>query len=74
MDLKAGDIVERRHGRGTSRFGRIQARCELGYDCWYVTVGIGRTHIDWGRDLRPAPEEERPFPCRIGGVGRGVRE
>ena len=59
MEFKAGDIVERRHGRGSSRYGRIQ-RCQEGYDCWYVTVGVGMTHIDWGRDLRPADRALAP--------------
>lgn len=52
MDLKPGDIVERRHGRGESSYGRIIDRCQPGYDVFYVNVGIGMTHIDWARDLR----------------------
>ena len=51
--INAGDHVERRHGRGESRFGRILGRCHPGHDFYYVNVGIGMTHIDWGRDLRP---------------------
>jgi hypothetical protein len=65
MDLKAGDVVERRHGRGESRFGRIQSRCKDGCDDFDVAAGIGLTHIDWGRDLRPVddpvPPSGRPF-------------
>lgn len=54
MDLEPGDIVERRHGRGESSYGRIIDRCKPGYDVFYVNVGIGMTHIDWRRDLRLA--------------------
>ena len=68
MDCQAGNHVERRHGQGESRVGRILGRCHPSYDAYYVNVGIGMTHIDWARDLRLAePGADLPlFKAALG--------
>lgn len=68
IHLEPGDIVGRRHGRGESRFGQIIDRWKPDYVVFYVNVGIGMTHIDWARDLRPATGALRR--AEIGGIRR----
>jgi hypothetical protein len=60
VEFEAGDIVDRRHGRGDSRFGRIQGPVKEGYDYFYVTVGVGLTHLDHARNLRLARRSANP--------------
>jgi hypothetical protein len=64
MELQPGDQVERLRGDGENRFGRIQRRAHEDSDTWYVTVGVGLTHIDNGRDLRLIEESDsfKPDP------------
>lgn len=67
MTFKPGDSVERLLGAGENRYGVIQRRTADGHDSWYVTVGIGLTHIDQGRDLRLVDDEDafKPDPSTI---------
>jgi hypothetical protein len=64
MEFRPGDQVERLRGQGENRFGRIQRRAGEGHDSWYVTVGVGLTHIDQGRDLRLVEDSDafKPDP------------
>jgi hypothetical protein len=49
-----------------SRFGRVQRRCHSDYDGYYVTVGIGMTHIDNARDLRLAEHAAAHVRANLG--------
>jgi hypothetical protein len=53
VQFAPGDLVERRHGYGTARFGRIVGPIRQGYDTWYVKADAGLTYADYGCDLEP---------------------
>ena len=68
MQFAPGDLVERRHGYGPARFGRIVGPIRRGYDTWYVRADAGLTFADYGCDLEPfrlsPPEVSAPTGWR----------